>query len=340
MIKFKPYKLQVIFIFIILFFSVLPIVSGVPKIDIYTLITLIIVTTLCAANFYIFYSFLIPRFFLNNRSKIFWIITVLFIIIYPVFWIMLFKLIYLISLKDIFLGGSRQLLSAFLYTVLFTTFSSSSRFIVEWFNNYEKRKELENKNIKSELDLLRNQISPHFLFNNLNNIHAYALVDPKITSDSIEKLSDILRYMLYEAKSDKVLLSREIDYLRSYSELINLKFKKRNFVKIEINGEPKKLKIAPMLFIPFVENAYKHGNKTDYFPGVQIKLIIDDDSIRFICQNIIRDIDMSVDSSQKGGIGLKNVKRRLDLLFNNKYSLHIENKDMKFIVKLHISELN
>jgi len=175
----------------------------------------------------------------------------------------------------------------------------------------------------------------HFLFNTLNNIDTLVVEDPEQASDSIIKLSDIMRYMLYDASSEKVLLSNEIEYLESYIALQQLRIHDPEYIRFEKKGDFPNRNIAPMLFIPFVENAFKHGKKNVISPGVTILLEHNQQFIKF---EVINYFDEPV-SSQKPvteGIGLNNIRRRLELLYPGKHDLEINSRDRVFHVILTI----
>jgi LytS/YehU family sensor histidine kinase len=147
------------------------------------------------------------------------------------------------------------------------------------------------------------------------------------------KLSSIMRYMLYDATTDKVLLEKEIEYLKSFIELQKLRLRQQDFVEITIHGNPNGRTMAPMLLIPFVENAFKHSSKNSPHPGIRINLFIEPEKIQFIVANHIRKSpETAVDPS--GGIGMHNIQRRLDLLYPLKHSLVITEDQDIFTVKL------
>lgn len=205
------------------------------------------------------------------------------------------------------------------------------------FQAQQLKTELTAQNQTSELALLRSQINPHFLFNTLNNV--YSLVYQKAESgpEAVMKLSEIMRYMLYEATSDKVLLQNEINYLKSFIELQLLRIKNREFVSFNINGNIGSRTISPMLFIAFVENAFKHGVKRGVNPGITINLDVSDNKINFEVINYCRR-NGEVNKDRTGGIGLANIKRRLELLHPNKFNLDILNNEETYHVKLLIDE--
>ena len=202
-----------------------------------------------------------------------------------------------------------------------------------WFEMKELQSIMEKQHLKSELDMLKMQVSPHFLFNTLNNIDSLIYKDQDKASETIIKLSSLMRYMLYEASTNKVDVEDEIEYLKNLVELQSLRLIKSDFINFEINGAVNKQQISPLLFVPFIENAIKHGDKTIDAPGIIIKLNIEADSLHFYIENTI---NKNQQKDEVGGIGLKNVERRLELLYKNKYNLNIETKETKYIVSLNI----
>jgi len=201
-----------------------------------------------------------------------------------------------------------------------------------WYENFITQKILKAQNDANELALLRSQINPHFLFNTLNNIHSFIQREPDKASFGIIKLSEIMRYMLHKSDTEKVLLENEIDYINNYIDLQKLRTADPNFVEFKISGNYKGVSVPPMLFMPFIENAFKHGRKREVSPGIIICLSILNNYIEFSVTNYIKE-EENTDSS-KGGFGLKNIKRRLELLFRNNYELETASEDKKFIVKL------
>ena len=204
-----------------------------------------------------------------------------------------------------------------------------------WVRDQKKQSELIQQSLSSELALLRSQINPHFLFNTLNNIDLLVFKDQQKASDSIVKLSELMRYMLYEANSESVPLYKEVQYLESMVDLIRLRVKDPNFIQFEVNGNPQGKMIPPMLLVPFVENAYKHGKKTGQAPGISIKLEIGKVYYQLYVFNR-KDTGHVEAKDFTGGIGLNNVKRRLDLLYPNEYKLDIKDELQSFEVSLRL----
>ena len=197
-------------------------------------------------------------------------------------------------------------------------------------------KERETIHLKSELNFLRSQISPHFMFNILNNLVALARKKSDDLEPAIVNLSQLMRYMLYESDDHRVMLSKEIEYLKSYINLQMLRFGSNVKVGIDITGDTDRYTIEPMLLIPFVENAFKHGTGMVEDPIIAISLTIEPDKhlMRFIVVNGVSELDVSKDNSS--GIGIINVKRRLAILYPGKHELHILNENNSFTIDLSI----
>lgn len=201
----------------------------------------------------------------------------------------------------------------------------------------EKQSELENLKStiqESELQFLKSQINPHFLFNNLNNIYSLAIEKSSKTPEMILELSAFLRYMLYECKARYVPLTREIDQLNSFIHLSQMQIEDRGDVEIEIENIESGYQIAPLILMVFVENAFKHSSssQTDEI-SIQIKIwMTDDHRFHFECKNNYLEQSNVHDLSQ--GIGLENVKKRLELLYPNAHILKISRKNGHFEVDL------
>ncbi len=193
--------------------------------------------------------------------------------------------------------------------------------MADWFENEKVKTNLENEKLTAELAFLKSQINPHFLFNSLNNIYSLAYQKSAKTPEAILKLSEIMRYMLYESNDNMVSLAKEIRYLENYIELQKLRFKDESFVHLDISGDPENQTIMPLVLISFVENAFKHGVATDEKSPIRITIKIESGKLFFRVIN--RKSDFNKDET--GGIGLLNVHRRLDLIYKDKYKLTIDN---------------
>ena len=224
-------------------------------------------------------------------------------------------------------------LPLFIFMVLV---SSAFRVIADKIREQQRVKEKETENLKTELSFLRSQVSPHFMFNVLNNMVALARKKSDLLEPSLIKLSSLLRYMLYETDEDKVLLEKEVDYLKSFIELQAQRFGKN--VDIHTTFEPvtDDFVIEPMLLIPFVENAFKHGTGLVPEARIDITLKLENGQLNFCVRNRYNET-AEWEKDKTSGIGLTNVKRRLNLLYPNSHSLQITKKDGWFSVLLKLN---
>ncbi len=303
--------------------------------DRYWVIIISLIFTLI--NFYLFYSYLIPVFYTKKKRLYLLLLTIFFVLLFPIIRINIFSF-----LVSIFHWHSRRIkhlvwfyTETYTITILYTGLAYLARFTTKWILDQQIKTELINQNQASELALLRSQINPHFLFNTLNNIYSLVYKKSNQAPTAMMKLSDIMRYMLYEANTDKVLLTKEIEYLESYIELLDLRVNKKNFIEFTISGKCDDNLIAPMLLIPFVENAFKHCNKKSSSPGVKIDVHVRKNLLTFQVHNSTR-FNQDENEEGSGGIGLKNVQRRLELLYHGKYNLIINKEPDFYKVKLTI----
>ena len=198
-----------------------------------------------------------------------------------------------------------------------------------------RTKERESETLKTELSFLRSQISPHFLFNVLNNIVALVRLKSDELEPTILKLSSLMQYMLYETDEDKALLKSEVDYLRNYIDLQKLRFGRRLNVKFDVELMEDWYVIEPMLLIPFVENAFKHGTGMIENPVIDISLKAENNNLLFTVKNKYIEADEAKD--KVSGIGMSNVKRRLELLYEKKHNLTIDKTSDWYIVTLQLT---
>ena len=198
--------------------------------------------------------------------------------------------------------------------------------------NQMRLQEVENSKLETEIAYLKDQMNPHFLFNALNGIYVQTRKRPKEASESILLLSDLLRYQLYDCAKEKVYLSGEIEYLKNYLQLDKLR-KNESDINFQIKGQPNGKMIAPFIFLPFIENALKHGQSVDGTTAISINFDIGDSKIVFTTVNSKPE---KPTQHIGGGIGLNNVKRRLALLYPNKHQLSIEDQNGFFEVTLHL----
>jgi hypothetical protein len=217
-------------------------------------------------------------------------------------------------------------------TIIYFMYAFLIRLAIGWFETQKLRSELKSHTLNSELALLRSQVNPHFLFNTLNNIYSLVYKKSEDAPEAVMKMSSIMRYMLYDATTDRVALEKEVEYLMSFIELEKLRIRHKDFVEFVITGNLEEHTIAPMLMIPFIENAFKHGSKTITSPGIRIRLEVERGRILFEVVNYLRNSAGMKD--KVGGIGLQNVRRRLELLYPGKHELEVWRDDNQFKVKL------
>lgn len=281
--------------------------------------------------FYLNYYVLIPK-ILYRRAMIWYIFSLVgcgFFFYY-----------YNLTVRQVLLGEQFLDFAPFfgLFPLLFIlALSLALRVTSDRLREERERKEQETENLKSELSFLRSQVSPHFLFNMMNNVVALSRVKPHLVEPTLIQLSHLMRYMLYESDGNKVSLEKEVEYLESYIALqkmrfgksVNIQFQKHNFENTE-GGD-----IEPMLLIPFAENAFKHGVGFIREPFIKIDIFIEDNKLIFKVINRFLP-DSNEEKDEASGIGLRNVIRRLTLLYGANHQLSIEQDDELFKVNLNI----
>jgi two-component system LytT family sensor kinase len=219
--------------------------------------------------------------------------------------------------------------------LLVFVFSTGIRVVNQWLRSEAHNKEIANEKLNAELSFLKAQINPHFLFNTLNNIYALASAQSEHTAAAVMKLSNIMRYVLTEARNDVVPLEKEIQFTSHYIELQKMRLTDKTNIEFDVRGETYGRQIAPLLLLPFVENAFKYGISTRERSPINILLEIKDNSLYFsICNH--KHLNTTLRVSDNTGIGISNTKRRLDLFYEDRYSLEIQDKSNEFIVHLKI----
>jgi two-component system LytT family sensor kinase len=219
--------------------------------------------------------------------------------------------------------------------LLVFVFSTGLKVINQWLRSEQRNKEIANEKLKAELSFLKAQINPHFLFNTLNNIYALASAQSERTAAAVMKLSSIMRYVLTEARNDLVPLEKEILFTSHYIELQKMRLTDKTIIDFEVKGDPTRRQIAPLLLLPFVENAFKYGVSTRELSPIRIELEITAEWLYFrICNQ--KHINTSIKVTDNTGIGISNTQRRLDLFYEDRYELNIDDKANEFSVHLKI----
>ena len=209
--------------------------------------------------------------------------------------------------------------------------------MTDWLKQQNIKKDLESKTLQSELNFLRSQINPHFLFNTLNSLYALTLKKSDFAPEIVLKLSEMMRYMLYECNEKTVSLLNEINYIRNYLELEKLRHGNKMDIKFDIEGDFEAQRIAPLMLMPFIENSFKHGINNQISRGfVYLHIKIENSHLTMTLDNSKTPFMPKIDTKKSGGIGLINVKRRLDILYPNHYTLDIEENPDTYRVNINI----
>ena len=287
-----------------------------------------------AISFYSFYYFLFPRFFSKKKYAL----TALFgvCISYAagvIGYVFLFQ-----QFSDT--SCAKESENIFFPMTLFMGFISLICGIIAlviqgfitWFEEVKQRELLAQKNHDMEMALVKSQLDPHFLFNTINNIDVLILRDAEKASDYLNHLSDIMRFMLFETKSDEISLSKEIEYIKKYIELQRIRTANELYVNFNITGTVEGKNIAPMVFIPFIENAFKHTNNKKIENAITITIDISHSEVRMTCEN--KYDPARPPRQESNGLGNGLISKRLDLLYPNSHQLIITNLNNTYTVTL------
>ena len=204
-----------------------------------------------------------------------------------------------------------------------------------YFHGRDDRKrlaELERQNLEQQLEYLRYQINPHFFMNTLNNIHALVDIDPEKAKDTIRELSTMMRFLLYEGNKELVPLSRELDFIRHYVTLMQLRYTDKVSITVDLPREVPERQVPPLILITFIENAFKHGVSYQSESFIEVKVSVEGGRLNFSCRNSKAENP----NEEKGGVGLDNVRKRLKLLYSHDHTLRIINDPDTYTVELNI----
>jgi len=205
---------------------------------------------------------------------------------------------------------------------------------IKWFDDIKIKEDLTKKNYETELALLKSQINPHFLFNTINNIDVLIEKDAKSASAYLNKLSDIMRFMLYETRSEKIPLTKELDYIEKFIELQKIRTANTHYISYNVEGEISQVSIPPMLLISFIENAFKHSDNKKTENAINIFLKVQQKELFFKCENSYG--SQTNRNPQDSGMGIELIRKRLTLIYAGKHSLSISNNNGLFSVELSI----
>ena len=305
--------------------------------------------------FYVNYLVLVPKFYFNKKYIYYVAGAILLVALFHYFNIMIIKTFFVISdiqrefdmmIKDFnnehnISEPPFRLFQAYGYfftSILILGFSWGLRVYEKYTEQEMVKSALIKENLMTELAFLKNQISPHFFFNTLNNIYSLVEINVDNAQEAILRLSKLMRYLLYESDQEKVKVSEDLEFMKNYIALMNLRLSKKVNLTVNFPEITYDFLIPPLLFIPFIENAYKHGisYRDDCF--INIKLQVSDNDLVFTSSNTIN-LNRDEEKQIFSGIGLENVKKRLELLFPDKFELDIQQTDLVYDVKLKISQL-
>ncbi len=285
--------------------------------------------------FYLNYLVFIPLFFSKRRYGYYVLFIALVIVIFGFgkYGIALvFKQYVLVHNNGKAIGFGAYFLQTVFSSLFFIFLSALLKFAIDWFVNDRVQRDLQNQRLTAELAFLKSQINPHFLFNSLNSIYSLAYQRSETTPGAILKLSEIMRYMLYECNDNKVDLSKELQYLENYIELQKIRFGNRGYIDFKVQGKVEHQRIVPLLLIAFIENAFKHGIANDPLKPIRLIIDVNESHLHFFVHNKKH----SNNRDEAGGIGLNNVKRRLDLLYPGKYNLEIKDETENYTIELSV----
>jgi len=233
--------------------------------------------------------------------------------------------------KSIFMTFTDNLIISILVVAAGTSFKMLS----QWLKEEDRRKDMEKEQLKTEIALLRHQVSPHFFMNTLNNIHALVDINTETAKDAIIRLSTLMRYLLYDTAHGQTSLKKEIEFIESYITLMQLRFSEKVKISIDVPKNIPDIQIPPMLFISFLENAFKHGVSYQANSFVNFKIEVAEDHLSCVIKNSKQRVKENFDKSYSG-IGLTNIRKSLELLFAKDYTLNIIENDKAFEVFLTI----
>ena len=297
--------------------------------------------------FYLNFSFLVPKFLINKRWRTYLFFIIFFLITYSCLSTLLsslspppfseFSKLPPGVKKSIQENHRINLFPSFIFFALIMSVSSFLKLYEIWNVNYKRQKEIENENRKTELNFLKSQLNPHFFFNSLNTIYSLSISKSEKTSEAILNLSELMRYMLTEKKDNginkKVKLTDEISYITNYIELQKLRITENNKIQFTIEGNIQEVTIYPLLFISFIENAFKYGIHPIHESHIKIFFKVESNILNFEVENLIHLKKNSYDSF---GLGNENSVKRLNLYYpNNK--LLVESLDNKYYVQLKLN---
>lgn len=300
------------------------------------LITVFSQVFFAAAISYINYFYLLPQ--LLERKKVLGYL-IKFVLLFTVIIVIRIELNrYLFDMMHFrtnYMDSTRfvvQVVTSNLFVIIFV---GMLRFAQDWFELDARRKEIEHEKLIAELNFLKAQINPHFLFNTLNNLYYLAYSKSDNTTEVIDKLSKMMRYMIYDSNHPKVLLTKEIEYMQNYVSLERLRLNSEIPIEFEVKGNLDDRKIAPLIFITFLENAFKHG-VSNAKEDCWVKVLVEVNGKE--CVYTVENSKIQGRKEEgKSGIGLSNIKRRLELSYPGNHELQVKDLEDRYLVQLKLN---
>ena len=284
---------------------------------------------------YLNYFYFLPRFLKHKNAVRYLLEFVPPLVLTIVLHVYVKRLIYggLPEGRGNFLYSERFLIQNTLSVIFIVVFIGMLRFAEDWFQLEARKKEIENEKLTAELRFLKAQINPHFLFNTLNNLYYLAFTQSPKTTEVIDKLSQMMRYMIYDSNHPKVPLSKEIEYMENYISLEKLRLDDKVPITFTVSGSPQTVMIEPFLFITFLENAFKHGVSTNADNSwVTVEIALTGTQCVYSVAN--SRLPQKETEDDKSGIGLHNLCRRLELSYPNRHQLQIRDEPDEYAVQL------
>ncbi len=284
-------------------------------------------------SFYSFYTFLFQRWLTRQKLGGFFLAGLLTVMVSGLLPLLLLQLP---GIPWTITHQWEALFSMWVFLVILATIHGIIGMVMKgfitWYGEIKLKEDLKKKNLETELALLKSQLNPHFLFNTINNIDVLIETDAPKASRYLNTLSDILRYMLYETKAEEIPLQQELDYIEKYLSLQKIRSANPNYIQYRVEGEPGNHMISPLLFISYIENAFKHAESLKAGNAILITVTITPDSIRFRCENKYRRHQQV--RKDHSGLGQELLSRRMELLYPGKHALTITDQDETYIVDL------
>jgi two-component system, LytTR family, sensor kinase len=282
-------------------------------------------------GFYTFYLFIFNRYLKQKKILLLFLVSIVFVIIIGPILIFLFLKMMAQPTPD---WGSIIAMGMFVsfLSLIHGILGLIMRGFIEWYGDIKVKAELNKKNFEVELALVKSQISPHFLFNTINNIDILIEKDAVKASAYLNQLSDMMRFMLYETKTEKIPLSKEISYIEKYIALQKIRTANSDYVNFFVEGDTSTWQVEPMLFIPIIENAFKHAEDKKIKNAIEVRFKIEESKLEFVCNNAYNSYNQA--KLEHSGLGNELIERRLSLLFKGQHEYAVNAEAGVYQVKL------